>query len=139
MILIVPDTSYDRGVARRLWSRLDQIEGYPRTHAADEPGWQVGAAVPRAPRTETLWSGYENVDGVVALFVGEVPQHLLSRRISYGGTSRTVGEWLERLIADRGWELVEALPGEPEDWQPLAVRDGADGSPDGVPIPPGEE
>ena len=137
-VLLVPDTAYDRGVARRLWSRLDQIEGYPRTHSADEPG--VAAAPGRPlPRTETLWAGYEREDGVIALPTGGVPERLRSRRISYGGTTRTVEEWIGRLVAERGWQFVETLPGEPEEWQPLAVRDGADGSPDGVPIPEGDE
>jgi hypothetical protein len=138
-VFIVPATTYDRGVARRLWSRLDQIEGFPRTHALDEPGWQVGGAVPRPPRTESEWSGLVHADGRVALVVGAVPERLLSRRITYSGTTRTLGQWLQRLVADRGWQLVSELPGEPEEWQPLAVRDGAAGSTTGVPIPEGEE
>jgi hypothetical protein len=142
--LLIPATTYDRGVARRLWSRLDQIEGFPRTHAADEPGVAVapGAAL---PYTETLWSAHLHADGRVALVMGQVPERLLSRRITYSGTTRTVGQWLQRLVADRGWQLVSELPGQPEDtesaspWTPLAVRDGAAGSTTGVPIPEGEE
>lgn len=137
-VLLVPDTVYDRGAARRLWSRLDQIEGYPRTHSADEPGVVVAPGRP-PPHTETLWTAYERGDGVIALHTGDVPARLLSRRVDYGGTTRTVAEWLDLLVADRGWEIMSGLPGEPEEWTPLAVRDGAPGSTDGVPIEEGEE
>lgn len=138
-ILLIPATTYDRGVARRLWSRIDQIEGYPRTHALDEPGWQIGSAVKQAPRTETEWSALVRADGVLALFVGEVPARLLDRSVTYSGTTRTVRQWLAHLRANRGWEFVSELPGEPQDWQPVPVRDGAAGSTTGVPIPAGEE
>lgn len=137
-IFLVPATTYDRAVVRRLWSRIDQIEGYPRTHALDEPGWQIGSAVKQAPRTETEWSALVR-DGVVALFTGEVPAKLLARRITYSSTTRTLGQWLDQLTTNRGWQLVAELPGDPEEWQPVPVRDGAAGSADGVPIPAGEE
>lgn len=137
-VLLVPNTVYDRGAVGRLWSRLDQIEGYPRTHSPDEPGVVVAPGRP-LPRTETLWTAYERADGVIALHTGEVPARLLSRRVDYGGTTRTVAEWFDRLIADRGWELVSELPGELEEWTPLAARDGMPGSTDGFPIAEGEE
>lgn len=136
--LLVPATAYDRGVARRLWSRIDAILGYPRRHARDEPGWQVGARCPD-PYTETQWLAYVRRDGVVALVIDEPPEGLLRRRISYGGTTRTLGQWLQRLRADRGWQIVRELPGEPEEWTPVAPRDGEDGSPDGRPIADGSE
>jgi hypothetical protein len=141
-LLLIPATTYDRGAARRIWSRLDQIEGYPRQHTEAEIV-RIGPASQSVPiesiRTETLWPAYVRADGVVALSVGEVPDRIARRLVTYSTTTREVRQWIALGISNRGWQLVSALPGEPEDWQPVPVRDGAAGSTTGEPIPEGEE
>jgi hypothetical protein len=144
--LLVPATPTDRDIARKLWARLDVIHGYPRTHSASEPDVTVaqGAAL---PFTETLFSawlhdatGAAALQGVVALTVDDPPAGMLARRLTYEATTRTLGEWIAWLEANRGWEMwTGALPGVAAAWTLLAVRDGEPGSTDGVPIPEGSE
>lgn len=146
--LLVPATPTDRDIARKLWSRLDVIYGYPRTLAEIEivrtgPASQSAPA----PHIETLFAaclhdqtGAAQLHGVVALVVDDPPAGMLARRITYQGTTRTLGEWIVWLESNRGWQRwTGALPGQPEAWSLLAVRDGEAGSVDGTPIPEGQE
>lgn len=137
--------STERAAFRALWAQLDQITGYPRTHHADEPDVRIarGAA---PPYTETLFAGFVHdstgpaiLHGALALMVDEVPPGLLARRITHGGTTRTPAEWIAWGEAARGWEVRSSLPGDESAWTRVLPRDGAAGSPDGVPIAEGEE
>lgn len=137
--------STERAAFRTLWSRLDQITGYPRTHSADEPGVRIGRGAP-LPYTETLFAGFIHDDtgatilhGAVALMVDEVPPGLLARRITHGGVTRTLAEWIAWGQANRGWEVRADLPGVAAAWTRVQPRDGAAGSADGVPIAEGDE
>lgn len=137
--------STERAAFRQLWQRLDQITGYPRTHSADEPGVRIGRGAP-PPYTETLFAGFVHdstgatiLHGAVALMVDEVPPGLLSRRITHGGTTRTLAEWIAWGEANRGWQVRASLPGAESAWTRVAHRDGAEGSATGVPIPEGSE
>jgi hypothetical protein len=143
--LLAPATATDRGYARELWAALDVLYGYPRAHAADEPGVQIRRGG-SPPYTETLFVAYIHDDtgaaalhGVVALVVDDPPAGMLRRRITRGATTRTLGEWIDWLVTNRGWAIMTSLPGQVEAWTQLAVRDGAAGSSTGVPIPEGEE
>lgn len=137
----------ERAAFRRLWSRLDQITGYPRTLAESEIT-RTGPASQRAPRPyiESLFYGLVHDDtgatilhGAIALVVDELPDGLLRRRIEHGGTTRTLAEWIQRGRDTRGWEVRSDLPGQPEAWTIVQPRDGAVGSATGEPIPEGEE
>lgn len=137
-IILVPATGVDRIIAGRIWSRVDQIEGYPRTHEFDEVGWQIGSNVNRAPHTESEWSAIEQED-VIAIFVGDTPERLASRSITIDSTVRTLEQWLDYLRSNQGWQILNNLPSRSGDWQSIPVRFGAEGSLTGVPIPEGEE
>lgn len=145
--LLVPATPTDRDYARRLWARLDVIFGYPRTHSASEPGVRIAAKADAPPYTDTLFSawlhdntGATQLQGVVALVVDDPPAGMLSRRLTFDATTRTLGEWITWLEANRGWQRwTGTLPGVAAAWSLLAIRDGEPGSVDGQPIPEGQE
>lgn len=137
----------DRPIARALWERLDEIEGFPRTLAESEIT-RIGPASQRvpAPYTETLFTAYVHDDtgaaalhGAVALTIDEPPEGLMRRRLTYNGTTRTLREWVDVGIANRGWQIRDALPGVAEAWSLVAPRDGEAGSADGVLIAEGAE
>lgn len=134
-----------RAAFRTLWSRLDQITGYPRTHSADEHGVRVARGRP-LPYTETLFAGFVHDDtgatvlhGAVALMVDDPPDGLMRRRITHADTERTLAEWIAWGEANRGWVVRATLPGVESAWTQVAPRDGGEGSADGKPIPEGEE
>lgn len=150
-VLLVPPTATDRDIARRLVARIDQILGLPRAHTRDEEGvaWD-----PRGTCfTESLFgiflhdsTGPSQLHGVVALVVDDPPDRILRRIIERDGTRRTLREWIQWLVANRGWVLRDGdLPDAAgiddahNPWTMLPPRDGEPGSADGQPIPEGEE
>ena len=145
MALYLCGASTERAAFRVLWARLDQITGYPRTHSPDEPGVSIAPGAP-LPYTETLFAGFVHdntgptiLHGAVALAVDEVPAGLLARRITHGGVTRTLAEWIAWGQATRGWEVRASLPGADDAWARVEPRDGAAGSEDGTTIPEGDE
>jgi hypothetical protein len=145
MWLLIPGS--DRAAARRVVSRIDQILGYPRTHAAGEVD-RVGSAsqvVPLASiSTETQMeilvhsttAGLLALRGVIAINVNSVADALRRRYFDIGDGVRKL---LRDIITERGWEVRATLPGVEANWTRVATRDGEAGSSDGVPIPEGSE
>ena len=137
--LIAP--AADRALLRRVLSRLDQILGYPRTHAADEPGVRVarGAALPYTEAAFVVFvhdnTGATLLHGAIAVQINGLGDALRERFIEHNGVRKRLREW----IADQGWEVRADLPGVRGAWAQVQPRDGGAGSADGVPIPEGSE
>lgn len=136
--------SADRALARRVAQRLDEILGYPRTHA--EPELTRRGSGPHAPTvsTETLiavfvhstTAGATLLRGVIAINISDAARAALADRVvEHSSVRKRVREW----IADQGWEVRADRPGLDANWTDVTPRDGAQGSATGVPIPEGEE
>ncbi len=140
--LLVPGT--DRAALRRVLRRIDEILGYPRAHAADEPGVKAGrSGLPYTDAALAVWlhdaSGPVQLHGAIAVDVDGIAAALADRQIDAGAGRQR----LRDIIAARGWAVRADLPDPNEleraPWTRLAHRDGEPGSVDGRPIPEGEE
>lgn len=130
----------DRALMRRVLARVDQMLGYPRTHADDEPGVRRNGGPPIVTETAcAVWvhddTGASVLHGAIAAQVDGVADELRERTVEHLGVRQRIREW----IAARGWEVRATLPGVESAWSLVAPRDGDAGSADGVPIPDGEE
>ena len=143
--LLIPGA--DRAAARRVAGRMDAILGYPRQLSESEIT-RIGEASQRVPiasiRTETQTAillhsavaGAVALRGVIAVNVGDVAAALRERFFDIGDGVRKL---LRDITTERGWEVRADLPGAAANWSPIATRDGAAGSVDGVPIADGAE
>jgi len=140
---IIIGPAADRPLLRSFAQGVDKILGLPRTLAESEIT-RTGPASQSAPlpRVETAFAVHVHDDtgpailhGAIALEVDGVAERLKERFIRHNATRKRVRQW----IADQGWVVRGDLPGVESAWSPLPARDGADGSPDGVPIPEGAE
>lgn len=142
--LIVPGA--DRAAVRLLVGRIDQILGYPRQLSESEIT-RIGAASQGVPIAEVVTetqaaillhssdAGDVALRGVIAVNVGPALEALRLRFFDVGDGREQLGD----IIADRGWEEREDLPGLAANWSPLPPRDGGEGSADGIPIAEGAE
>lgn len=119
--------SGDRALARRVAQRLDQILGYPRTHA--EPELTRRGRGPHAPTvsTETLvavhihstTAGATLLRGAIAIGISEDARLALRERfVEHNAVRKRIREW----IADQGWESARRPAGARRE---LARRDAA--------------
>ena len=139
----------DRPKARKLLRRLDEMAGYPRDVTAEctrigptpPGGWvdvQTDAIVSVYLHDNT---GAAQLQGAWAIHYGPEAARMVAVRLwdpEDGGGKRA----LRDIITELGWVIrtdAEGLPGQPEAWTLLPVRDGEPGSATGVPIPEGQE
>ncbi len=131
--LLIPAS--DRPAARKLAGRIDQFLGWPRQHTEDDVVRRGSA--PHAPietiRTETQMvilihddSDRAALRGAVAISLDAVVDSLMDRDVDDDGVTKR----MHQLITDRGWEMLDALPGKRDAWLPTAPRDGAPGTPE---------
>ncbi len=138
--LLIP--AADRAKGRRVVQRVDQILGYPRTHAEGDFTRHGGAPHAASVYTETQpivmlhdATGATVLHGAIAISVNGVVDALRTRFIEIDGVRKRLSQW----ITDQGWTLADDLPGVASAWTQIAVRDGEAGSATGIPIAPGDE
>lgn len=108
--------------AYRQLAAHDVAMGYPRRHARDEPGWQVGARCPD-PYTETHTWALQHSDGRVAI-------RLTPEVAALASTVVVIDDGGPVSVTITATQTHVALPGDAEDWQPVPVRGGLPPLPD---------
>lgn len=138
--LVIPAS--DRALARRVVQRIDEVLGYPRALSEADVS-RIGTVSRTAPiaglTTESQAivmlhvsdAGTTALRGAVAIGVDPVVNALRDRVVDIDGVRRRIRDW----IAAQGWQVFGSLPGAIDRWSQVVPRDGATGSPDGVPIP----